>query len=496
MTTAMDQFRRFVSENENNDEPDDNEEGESKVKSKSDSMVTVPANLPSQELEWARHGTDYASRSRADIEKKLPGGVYHFGMSPQGWWLTRVSNNFEFPFKVYDASEKIISRIVKSWQANPTNLGVLMNGLRGGGKTMSAQLLANRLIALENLPVLVVRNPIPLQVVLDNSPVRDQNMMIIFDEFEKTHDEKNQPGAQQNLLTTIDGMSRTKAKRLFLFTCNSDRIDENFRDRPSRIRYQFEFNRVADEVIEGLIQDSLPADLQHHKTAIIAFLDSRKICTIDIVKAVINEVKTFGESPTEFEGVLNITKGEPPAYTISILNPADDTVQKIWRSYFKIYEAYAPAHGPLFNGTKSAVENFGKPIEVIDRFNEVTVRLLEFVKHDGNAVIWLAQLAVPFADTFWYRFKDCGIYGNGNKYFLDTPPEDWKTRFNFVPGKALTEDADAVRRLEDMHNDAENRSNLYGTQGDDQRIVFKIRIEANPEKPASSYTPGSWAALV
>jgi len=275
--------------------------------------LTVKLNT---DIEWARSGTHFYPITRADKTAKLPGGVYRFvqpKMEP--WYMDRVSDRFEFSFKVYDASSKVINRICSFWKANGGNLGILMNGLRGAGKTMTAQLLANKYISEANIPVLVIRDPIPLQIVFDNV---HQDMVIIFDEFEKTHDERLIPGVQQALLSTIDGMSRSAHNRLIIFTTNTIEINENFRDRPSRIHYKFEFSRVANEIIEGLIRDSLPQHLQHFKSDIMLFLNTRDICTIDIVKAVIAEVRTFEESPLTFEGILNIAKGEPPSYSIHL----------------------------------------------------------------------------------------------------------------------------------------------------------------------------------
>ena len=228
---------------------------------KADIVVnTIPV---STETEWAQAGTAFTPRSRADKVKRLSGGVYHFVQPMMGpWFLNRSHNAFEFPYKIYDASEHIIKRIKTYWSVNGGNLGVLMNGIRGTGKTLTAQLLANDLIKELDVPVLVVKDPIPLDAVLHEVK---QDFVIIFDEFEKSHEEPD----QQRLLSAIDGMSRSAYKRLFVFTTNNTTIDENFKDRPSRIHYQFEFARISDEIIDMLIEDSLPEDLKHFKTDIL-----------------------------------------------------------------------------------------------------------------------------------------------------------------------------------------------------------------------------------
>ena len=443
-------------------------------------------NAPTPELEWARDGTLYSSRSRADKMPRLPSGVYQYTSSLMGWYLNRISDRFEFPFKVYSACDKTIARIVAYWQNNTTNLGVLMNGLRGAGKTMAAQLLANRLIEEENLPVLVIRDPIPLDTVLEAAA--RENMMVIFDEFEKTHSSKNEDGVdhQQKLLTTIDGMSRTTAKRLFLFTTNTTEIDENFKDRPSRIRYQFEFSRVADEVIEGLIGDGLPLDLHYLKPDILAYLDTRTICTIDIVKAVISEVRTFREPPSAFEEILNITKGEPPAYVVSILDPADNSVQKVWKEYFKINEHHAGVFAGLLNGSRTAIEKFakaGRPVDIPNSYGEFAIRLLEWCSSSGGAVTWLANLAVPKSYTVYGKFT--WLYGDVERFYYDTAPAGWS--FPYTPA-AIEDDHVKRQEVDTLFRAACESQNIHGTPGVENRVVFKIRIEPSREK-ASGYKP-------
>ena len=420
--------------------------------------------------EWARSGTSFHARTRADKVKVLPPGVYTYRQSMTGWWLERTSPKFEFPFKVYNASGDIINRIKRYWQRNTGNLGVLMNGLRGAGKTMTAQLLANDLIEEEGLPVLVVRNPIPLQIVFT---AVQQNMVVIFDEFEKTHDNEN----QQQLLSTIDGMSRSSFDRLIIFTTNKTEIDANFRDRPSRIHYKFEFMRVADEIIEGLIDDSLPEDLIRFKPDIFEFLNSRAICTIDIVKAVISEVVTFRESPLEFEGMLNVAKGEPPAYTIEILHPEKNTVVNVFSHYFRLSgtNSYTTS---LLAGNQRSVDKFrdnGSPYTIHSRGWDGGSRIMLLDKCEEEGC-FLAKLAAPRSKTIFKGFH----FLEDAQLWLDNRPEDFK--FPYSPD-IVAKDPEAREALEDLWYQAQEAGTQYGT-GD--AAVFKIRITPNRDTDASS----------
>ena len=438
-------------------------------------------NYLSTENEWAQSGTSFYTTNRANKTKRLPPGIYRF-VQPERepWFLSRIANEFEFPFKVYNASQDVINRIVTHWENTTGNLGILMNGLRGAGKTMTAQLLANELLRRYDLPVLVVRNPIPLQIVFD---AIQQDLIVIFDEFEKTHNEELHPGAQQNLLSTIDGMSRTSFRRMTIFTTNNIRVNENFQDRPGRIHYKFEFERVADEIIEGLIDDSLPAHLMHLKPEIFEFLNSRSICTIDIVKAVIAEVKIFEESPRNFEEMLNVAKGEPPSFTISLVDPETNVEVKPITRYFRP-DSYYERWTQLLMGNKRSVENFTnshQEAEVWGRNWEgnFMVTLLQKCEESN---MWLAKLRVPREKTAWKEFD----FLEDACLLLDNRPSDWGLPCS--PSQAKR-DAESRKEIEELYERSIDEDTVYATGNPE---IFKISIVANSR--SSNYSPNRYRA--
>jgi ATPase family associated with various cellular activities (AAA) len=451
----------------------------------------TPMSL-STEIEWARSGTKFYAQPCADKFPKLPGGVYRFVAPPmQPWFLERSADRFEFPFKVYNASGEVIQRICKHWAFHGGSLGVLMNGLRGAGKSVTAKLTANRLLDETDLPILVIREPIPLDVVFDNV---QQHLVVIFDEFEKSHNEQLYPGCQQKLLSTIDGMSRSEFNRLILFTTNSTDINENFKDRPSRIHYKFEFSRVADEIIEGLISDMLPENLLHLKDDIFQYLNTRDICTIDIVRAVIKEVVTFEESPAEFEDMLNVEKGVPPSYTVQIVDPETNSEIKLLSSFWKlgIHERHLAA---LLGGSRRAVEQFAEDrVERNTAYNPydgmITLALIEPCMEEDEKGYFLAKISVPITRTFWDKYdtiKDG--YGGHTSLWMDARPEDWKS----LPSlDAMKKDEDG--ELQDhvyhrFHTCQRTGSTVYGTG---KPSIFKIRIVPNKDRAPTPTVMGQW----
>ena len=81
----------------------------------------------------------------AEIEssfEKLPFGVYNLGLDNSGYFLTKTSE-FKFPSKIY-GDLSIVDRCIKTYENKKRNVGILLSGLKGGGKTITAKLLATK----------------------------------------------------------------------------------------------------------------------------------------------------------------------------------------------------------------------------------------------------------------------------------------------------------------------------------------------------------------
>ena len=74
--------------------------------------------------------------------------------------LNRIGDRFDFDFKLYElGTDPIIRLVKKTWESRTfvegnKNLGVIFNGIKGTGKTLSAKLLCNAI----GLPVVIVQN--------------------------------------------------------------------------------------------------------------------------------------------------------------------------------------------------------------------------------------------------------------------------------------------------------------------------------------------------
>ena len=234
---------------------------------------------------WSKSGSTYRQIGGGDIVNTLEPGVYQIDCNPMtGWYLERTGDKFVFDYKLYGVHTEIIDRILKVYPKLTGNLGVLFNGLKGTGKTVTAKILANRL----GLPIIIIKsfgsNNTGLVEYLSSI---NCDCVFFFDEFEKQFDEDD-----YSILQIMDGVYTSPYRRVFLLTTNKTNINENMISRPSRIRYMKEFGNLELEVVNEYLDDNLQ-DLSR-KAELISYLDMLTFSTIDVLKSIVEEVNILG----------------------------------------------------------------------------------------------------------------------------------------------------------------------------------------------------------
>jgi SpoVK/Ycf46/Vps4 family AAA+-type ATPase len=244
---------------------------------------------------WTRIKDSYFQGEVGQQYKELPVGVYKidFDETRRDFSLSYTQDKFTFPYKVYGVESNFVERVAKTYQNTTGNLGILLNGVKGTGKTVTSQMIANVL----NLPVLIVYQRNELLPSFLNAIKQD--VVIFFDEYEKLYNSHD-----SNILTVMDGVLNTEYRKVFLLTTNSLYLNENMLQRPGRIRYIKTFNDLSLDVIVELVDDLLEHKELREKC--INFISTLETITIDIVKAIIQEVNIHNEEPLNFKDVFNI----------------------------------------------------------------------------------------------------------------------------------------------------------------------------------------------
>ena len=204
-----------------------------------------------------------------------------------------------FPEKCYTKTmDRFTDKVLINFNnIDNKNLGILLTGLKGSGKTLTAKRLAIR----SGIPIIIVDEKYPADRLVDFFSKVKQEVCIIFDEIDKNIVRWN----STKLLTFLDGVENT-CKKLIIFTCNDTKFaNENLIDRCSRIRYFKTYNGLNDKEVKAILDD------------LLLYQDKREICekciktinvkSYDNIISFITEVNNYrDEDPMELLEDLNI----------------------------------------------------------------------------------------------------------------------------------------------------------------------------------------------
>lgn len=316
---------------------------------------------------WSQSGNQFSMTDVTTHIEKVPNGVYTLNQSMFGFYLSRIEDEFEFSHKLYGLEESLIGRVKRTWDNTDKNLGVLLNGLKGTGKTVTAKVIANQ----ANVPVIIINfNPEGGGIPEFLNQIT-QDVVIFIDEYEKIF------GEESDLLTIMDGVFNTEHRKLFLLTTNKTYLNDNLLQRPSRIRYFKTFNDLTPDVIAEIVDDNL--DYPEFREELIKIISNLEIITIDIVKAVIEETNIHRESPNEFISVFNVKKisGRHTVYQ-QVTNENDQVIETLYKQSVKI----SPRQFSMESiGTGFSIDHnyIGEITDVID-FDTIQVTAVEEVE--------------------------------------------------------------------------------------------------------------------
>ena len=249
---------------------------------------------------WLQDGNTFSQGSSTTVfhPEGLPKGIYEVKLSMAGFYLSKIAESFTFDYKLYGLNQKFIDYVLKTYENTTGNLGILLDGIKGTGKTVTAKELCNRL----QLPVILVQSmgsDTNDKLIKYLSTAIDFDCIFFFDEYEKEFKDSS------DVLSFMDGTYNSIYRKVFLLTTNELNVDPNLLGRPSRIRYKKSFGNLSEEVTREILNDIL-----EDKTAIekvIELTHSMNIITIDLIKAIATEINIHGvESLPDIKETFNI----------------------------------------------------------------------------------------------------------------------------------------------------------------------------------------------
>ena len=236
---------------------------------------------------WLQDGNIFNQGSATTVShpEGLPKGIYEVKLSMTGFYLSKIAESFTFDYKLYGLNQKFIDYVLKTYENTTGNLGILLDGIKGTGKTVVAKELCNHL----QLPVILVQSmgsDTNDKLIKYLSTAIDFDCIFFFDEYEKEFKDSS------DVLSFMDGTYNSIYRKVFLLTTNELNVDSNLLGRPSRIRYKKSFGNLSEEVTREILNDIL-----EDKTAIekvIELTHSMNIITIDLIKAIATEINIHG----------------------------------------------------------------------------------------------------------------------------------------------------------------------------------------------------------
>ena len=191
---------------------------------------------------FLKRGAIYSqTEGNFQVSPMLDDGIYQIQQNPLNGelFLVRIADEFHFGFKLYGIDEMLVKHVLDTYNKQPVkkNLGVLLNGAKGTGKTVTAKVMANKL----GLPVILCENPYPgLSRFLAGI---DHDCIFFFDEFEKNFRMTCGDGedcAGEDLLSIMDGVYNADHCHIFLLVFDNKQLSPYQAFYPFR-HYQYNY---------------------------------------------------------------------------------------------------------------------------------------------------------------------------------------------------------------------------------------------------------------
>ena len=253
---------------------------------------------------------------------KLPAQAYLTCFDPQSGPFLKKYSDLKVSEKVYGVHSEKVDKVLNSFKIFNRNLGVILSGDKGIGKSLFSKLLSIKAIE-SGYPLIIVNSYFP--GVGEYLAEIDQEVVVLFDEFDKTFElseqsrrdsdgEKRSP--QTEMLTLFDGVAQ--GKKLFVVTCNDiNALSKFIVNRPGRFHYHFRFEYPTAAEIEEYLIDSLDTDKAKEEIKnVVAFSQKTKL-NYDCLRSIAFELNlglTFKEAIKD----LNILNIEYEHYTLAI----------------------------------------------------------------------------------------------------------------------------------------------------------------------------------
>lgn len=251
------------------------------------------------------------------VHNQLPPDNYIIRFNQMtGFYIEKYSEFDTKEEKIYGIHEKKVTKVLNSFKRTNRNLGVILSGDKGIGKSLFAKLLSIEAVK-QGIPLIVVDKFYP--GIASYIEEIEQEVVVLFDEFDKTFagikTGNNEADPQAGLLSLFDGISQ--GKKLFVITCNDMyKLNDFLINRPGRFLYNIRFDYPSTNEIREYLTDKLGPSYSSEIEKVVQF--SKKISlNFDCLRAIAFELAS-GEPFEEAIKDMNITNTENQYYDVTL----------------------------------------------------------------------------------------------------------------------------------------------------------------------------------
>lgn len=199
---------------------------------------------------------------------QLPPKTYRVDYDPDTRTFSLLeAHDFEIPeTKIYGQHLDKVKKVLNAMDKMNRNLGVILSGDKGIGKSLFSKCLGLK-ARKKGIPVILVNEY--NEGIANFLEEIEQTVMILFDEYDKTFNDKKY-NCQAEMLSLFDGVSA--GKKLFVITCNKiQSLSQYLINRPGRFHYHFRFLYPTADEIRDYMEDKLDKQYYDEIENVIAF---------------------------------------------------------------------------------------------------------------------------------------------------------------------------------------------------------------------------------
>ena len=226
----------------------------------------------------------------------VPSGYYRIAFcDKRGFYLAQV-DALQVADKVYGNLLEHLPRIEAAFaEQTDKPLSVMLEGLKGSGKSLLMKTLAKRFVENEGGIVLLCNTPFVGDDYFQFLQKISQKKIVLMDEFDKVYIDKDR---RNNILTLLDG--NFASHTMFILTMNAGLSSGNFEyfhNRPGRVMFNIKFKGVPIEAIQAYAEDHLN-DIT--KVAeVVQFVKRFTDFNMDMLSKLVNEINYCPERNLE-----------------------------------------------------------------------------------------------------------------------------------------------------------------------------------------------------